>query len=55
MSESTGSAEEVLRLIEEVAKLKDDVMAGRIDPADAAVAIEAYQLIKDPIELDMHS
>ena len=55
MPERFSSTEEVARLREEVTKLKDVVLAGRVDPADAAVILDTYQLIKDLIELDMDS
>ncbi len=43
---------EVAVLKEELKALKDDVLAGRVDRNDAAVAVQVYRTLKDFIELE---
>lgn len=44
--------QEVLRLKEELKRLKDDVLEGRVDRNDAAVVVQVYRTIREYIELE---
>ena len=44
--------QEVANLKEELKRLKDDVLQGRVDRNDAAVVVQVYRVLKDFIELE---
>jgi hypothetical protein len=52
MPVTTGSAEEIARSKEELLKLVDDLLAGRVSRAEAKVILKAHQSILGQIELD---